>query len=56
LPANIMAEVAEPLALQLFRGLRMTDLRDWYSVQAAFSRMDATMLQDVVQAAYRLER
>ncbi len=56
LPANLMAAVAEPLALQLFRGLRITDLRDWYSVQVAFSRLDAAMLQDALQAAYRPER
>jgi hypothetical protein len=56
LPANLMAAVAEPLALRVFRGLRMTDLRDWYSVQAAFSRLDATMLQDALAAVYRPER
>ena len=56
LPADLMAAVAEPLALQLFRGLRITDPRDWHSVQAAFSRLDATMLQDAMPAAYRPER
>jgi hypothetical protein len=56
LPANLMAEVAEPLALQLFRGLRIMDPRDWYSVEAAFSRLDATMLQDAMPGAYQPER
>jgi len=56
LPANLMAAVAEPLAMQVFRRLRITDPRDWYSVQVAFSGLDATMLQDAMPAAYRPER
>ncbi len=48
LPANLMAAVAEPLALGVFRGLRITGLRDWHSVLSAFSRLDERMLRDIL--------
>jgi hypothetical protein len=52
LPADLMAAVAEPLLLRVFRGLRITDPRDWYSVQAAFSRVDTAMLQEALAGVY----
>jgi hypothetical protein len=55
LPADLMAAVAEPLALRVFRGLRITDPRDWYSVQVAFSRVDTAMLQEALAGIDRLK-
>jgi hypothetical protein len=40
IPAAALPVVAERVARAVFRNLRMTDMRDWHSVLAAFSRVD----------------
>jgi hypothetical protein len=48
LPAGIMSAVAEPLALQLLRSIKMTVPVDWESVLAAFSGLTDGMLAEVL--------
>jgi len=49
LPAEVLGAVAEPLVIQLLRGLRLTVSADWRSVLAAFSEIDDRIMEKVLE-------
>jgi hypothetical protein len=48
IPAAALPVVAERVARAVFRHLRMTDMRDWHSVLAAFSRVDGLSILEAL--------
>jgi len=49
MPAAALAKIAEPVAREILRDLPMTDMRDWRSVQAAFSGIADEMIESALR-------
>jgi hypothetical protein len=49
IPSRALEILAEPLARAAFRDLTLTDHRDWRAVLDAYSRLDESMLERVIQ-------
>jgi Tfp pilus assembly protein PilF len=47
LPASLLGTLAEPLALEIFRSMHLSDLRDWSSVVSGYANLNEEVVKRV---------
>ncbi len=51
MPASLLGILVEPLALEVFRSMHLSDLRDWSSVISAYANLNAEVMKKVNREA-----